>query len=56
MNLYLLVIILKDLIIYRDGMIYIKIGLIPVTIKGRLIIVNFNILLLSNNKAVLGIP
>ena len=48
--------ILRDLIIYRDGIIYIKIGLIPVTIKGRLIIVNFNILLLGNNKAVLGMP
>jgi len=45
--------ILKDLIIYRDGIIYIEIGIIPVTIKGRLVTVNFNILLLSNNKAVL---
>jgi len=35
-------------------MIYIKTGMIPVIIKGRLVIVNFNILLLSNNKAVLG--
>jgi len=52
-NPYLLVTILKDLIIYRDGIIYIKIGLILMTIKGRLVTVNFNILLLGNNKAVL---
>jgi len=30
--------------------------MIPVTIKGRLVTVNFNILLLGNNKAVLGMP
>ena len=54
-NPYLLVTILKDLIIYRDGIIYIKIGLILMTIKGRLVTVNFNILLLGNNKAVLKI-
>ena len=34
-------------------MIYIKIEIILMTIKGKLIIINFNILLLSNNKAVL---
>jgi len=48
--------ILGDLIIYRDGIIYIKIGLILVTIKGRLIIINFIILLLGNNKVVLKMP
>jgi len=37
-------------------MIYIKIRLILVTIKGKLVIINFNILLLINNKAVLGMP
>jgi len=41
---------------YKDGIIYIKIRMILVIIKGRLIIVNFNILLLSNNKAVLKMP
>jgi len=46
--------ILRDPIIYKDGMIYIKIGLIPVIIKGRLIIINFDILLLGNDKTVLG--
>jgi len=30
--------------------------MILVIIKGRLVTVNFNILLLSNNKAVLGMP
>jgi len=30
--------------------------MIPVIIKGRLVTVNFNILLLNNNKAVLGMP
>jgi len=29
--------------------------MIPVTIKGKLVIINFDILLLGNNKAVLGI-
>jgi len=37
-------------------MIYIKIKMIPIIIKGRLIIVNFDILLLNNNKVVLGMP
>jgi len=30
--------------------------MILVIIKGKLVIANFNILLLSNNKAVLGMP
>jgi len=30
--------------------------MILVIIKGRLVTANFNILLLSNNKTVLGIP
>jgi len=37
-------------------MIYIKIGMIPVIIKGKLMIVNFIILLLENNKIVLEMP
>jgi len=48
--------ILKDLIIYKDGIIYIKIGIILVIIEGRLVNVNFDILLLGNNKVVLGMP
>jgi len=41
---------------YRDGIIYIKIEIIPVIIEGRLFTINFDILLLSNNKVVLGMP
>ena len=53
-NLYLLVTILGDLILYRDGIIQIEIGLVEVKIKGRKIIISFNILLLDKDKAVLG--
>jgi len=35
-------------------MIYIKIGIILIIIKGRLVTIKFNILLLGNNKVVLG--
>ena len=54
--LYLLVIILKNLIIYKGGIINIEIGLIILRIKGKKITINFNILLLGNDKAVLKIP
>ena len=55
-DLYLLVTILGDPIAYRGGIIYLKIGPIQITIKGRLIIISFNILLLGKDKAVLGMP
>jgi len=55
-HLYLLVMILKDLINYRGGVINIKIELIIIRIKGKEIIISFNILLLKNDKAVLGMP
>jgi len=45
--------ILRYLIIYRNRVIYIEIGIILVIIKGKLVTVNFDILLLNNNKAVL---
>jgi len=48
------VIILKNLINYRGGVINIEIKLIIIRIKGKKIIISFNILLLGNNKAVLG--
>jgi len=48
--------ILGDLINYRGGIINLEIGLVIIRIKGKKIIINFNILLLKNNKAVLGIP
>jgi hypothetical protein len=47
--------ILKDLVLYKDGIINLKTGLVQVNIKKRDIIVNFNILLLGQNEAVLGI-
>jgi len=53
---YLLVTILEDPIAYRGGIINLKTGPIQLTIKGRLVKMSFNILLLGNNKAVLGIP
>jgi hypothetical protein len=52
---YTLVTILGDPIPYRDGMINLETGLVQVSIKKRDIIVNFNILLLGQDKAVLGI-
>jgi len=55
-HLYLLVIILKNLISYREGIINIEIGLITIKIKRRIITTNFDILPLGNSKAVLGMP
>ena len=54
--LYLLNMILKNLINYRGGIINLEIGLTTIRIKGREITMNFNILLLRNNKVVLGMP
>jgi hypothetical protein len=39
--------ILGDLVLYKDGIINIEIGLVQVNIKRYNIIVNFNILLLG---------
>jgi len=46
--------ILRDLINYRGGIINLEIGLVTIRIEEREIIMNFDILLLGNNKAVLG--
>jgi len=54
--LYLLNIILGNLINYRRGIINLEIGLVIIKIKGKEIIINFNILLLGNDEAVLGMP
>jgi len=54
--LYPLKINLKDLINYRGGIINLKIGLVIIKIKRKEVIINFDILLLGNNKAVLGMP
>jgi hypothetical protein len=52
---YTLVTILGDLVLYKDRIINLEIKLVQVNIKGRDIIVNFNILLLGQDEAVLGI-
>ena len=54
-NLYLLVTILGDPIIYGDGIIQMETGLVKVEIKGQRVSISFNILLLGKDKAVLGI-
>jgi len=46
--------ILRDLINYRGDIINLETGLVIIRIKGKKIIMNFNILLLRNNEAVLG--
>jgi len=54
-NLYPLVTILGDPILYGDGIIWMEIGPVEVEIKGRRIVISFNILPLGKDKAVLGI-
>ena len=48
--------ILGDPISYKNRVIYIEIELVELRIKGRIIIINFNILLLGKDKAVLEMP
>jgi len=48
--------ILGNLINYRESIINLETGLVIIKIKGKEIIINFDILLLGNNKAVLGMP
>jgi hypothetical protein len=43
-----------DLVPYKDKIINLETGLVQVNIKGYNIIVNFNILLLGQDEAVLG--
>ena len=45
-----------DLILYRDGMIYLETGLVELEIEGRHIVISFDVLLLRKDKAVLGMP
>ena len=52
---YLLVTILRERVLYKDGIINLKIELIQIDIKGWSIIINFNILPLGQNKTILGI-
>ena len=51
-----MVIILENLITYKNKVINIKTGLITIDIKGKMITMNFDILLLGNDKVVLGMP
>ena len=53
--LYPLIIISGDPIFYKNKVIYIKTKPVELRIKGWIVIINFNILLLGKNKAVLGI-
>jgi len=55
-HLYILVMILRDLINYKGGVIIMEIKLIIIRIEGKEITMSFNILLLGNDKAVLGMP
>jgi hypothetical protein len=55
LELYTLVTILGDLVLYKNGIINLETGPVQVNIKGRDIMVNFNILLLGQDEAVLGI-
>jgi len=48
--------ILGDLINYRGGIINLEIGLVMIRIKRKEITINFDILLLGNDEAVLGMP
>jgi len=48
--------ILRDLINYGGSIINLEIGLVITRIEGKEIIINFNILLLGNDEAVLGMP
>ena len=45
-----------DLILYKDGMIYFKIGLVELEVEGRYIVMSFDVLLLGKDKVVLGMP
>ena len=55
-DLYPLVTISGDPIIYRDKVIYLEIGPVEVEIERQSIVISFDILLLGKDKAVLGIP
>jgi len=46
--------ILRNLINYRGGIINLEIELVIIRIEGKKVIINFNIPLLGNDKAVLG--
>ena len=51
---YLLVTILGEPVLYRDSIINLETGPIQVDIKGRSVIINFDILLLEQDEVILG--
>ena len=55
-DLYPLVIISGDLILYGNGIIYFETGLVELEIEGRSVVTSFDVLLLGKNETVLGIP
>jgi len=52
-NLYLLVMISGDLILYGNGMIHLKTGPVEIEIKGQKVVILFDVLPLGKDKAVL---
>ena len=52
-RLYPLIIILENLISYRNGVIRIETELVELRIKKQIVVISFNILLLGNNEVVL---
>jgi len=55
-NLYPLVTISGDPILYGNGIIHLKTGPVEIEIERQKVVVLFNILLLGKDKAVLGMP
>ena len=55
-NPYLLVMISGNPILYKNGIIYFKTGPVKLEIKGQKVAVLFDVLPLSKDKAVLGMP
>ena len=49
-------IISGDLILYKDKIIYLETGLVELEIKGKNVVIFFDVLLLRKDKAVLGMP
>jgi hypothetical protein len=54
LELYALVMISGDPVLYKDGIINLETELVQINIKRYNIMVNFNILLLGQDEAVLG--
>ena len=55
-NPYLLVTISGDPILYKNSIIHFETGPVKITVEKQKIIMSFNVLLLSKNKAVLKMP